>query len=66
MTFRTFTATPEAIQRARDLGLFGNTAQRLARAARRSAPFTSDLGNRRFLDLALTVAGGVVVWVNRV
>ena len=29
------------------------------------ATFTSDLGNRRFLDLVLTVHGKQVVWVNR-
>ena len=65
MSFREFTATPEAIERARDLGLFGDTAKQLVRAARRSAQFTSELGNRRFLDFVLTVHGNEVVWVNR-
>ena len=66
MTFKAFTATAEAIRQARLLGLYGDTAKRLSRAARRSAPFTSELGNRRFLDFALTVEGDRVVWVNRI
>ena len=57
MTFKAFTATGAAIKQARLIGLYGDTAKRLARAARRSAPFTSELGNRRFLDLALTTEG---------
>jgi hypothetical protein len=65
LNFREFSATPEAVTRARALGVYGETAKRLARAARRSATFTSDLGNRRFLDLVLTVHGKQVVWVNR-
>lgn len=65
MSFREYKATPKAIERARAIGLFGDTAKRLARAARRSAQFTSELGNRRFLDFVLTVHGDEVVWVNR-
>jgi len=55
MGFRTFVATEAAITRARALGLFGNTAMRLARAARRSAMFRGEEGNRRFHDFILTV-----------
>jgi len=65
MTFREFTPMPEAVTRARALGLYGDTAKRLARAARRAARFTSDLGNRRFLDFAITVDGNLITWVNR-
>jgi len=66
MTFKAFTATAAAIKQARLLGLYGDTGKRLSRAARRSAPFTSELGNRRFLDFALTVEGSEIVWVNRI
>jgi hypothetical protein len=65
MTFKAFQATGEAIRQARYLGLYGDTAKRLARAARRSAPLTSELGNRRFLDFALTVEGDRIVGVDR-
>ena len=65
MSFRQYRVVPEAVRRARDLGLYGDTAKRLARAARRSAPLTSELGNRRFWNLALVVDQDTVVWVNR-
>ena len=65
MKFRTYRVQPEAVERARALGLYGDTAKRLARAARRSAQFTGALGNRRFFDLILTIRGDQVVWVNR-
>ena len=65
MSFRTYRVTPEATRRGRELGLYGHTAKRLARAARRSAQFTGELGNRRFFDLILTINGDEVVWVNR-
>ena len=65
MGFRTFVATEAAITRARALGLFGNTAMRLARAARRSAMFRGEEGNRRFHDFILPVEGDEITWVNR-
>jgi len=65
MGFRTFTPTEPAITRARALGLFGDTAKRLARAARRSALFRGVEGNRRFQDFILTVEGEEITWVNR-
>ena len=65
MGFRTFVATEAAITRARALGLFGDTAKRLARAARRSAMFRGEEGNRRFHDFILTVEGDEITWVNR-
>jgi hypothetical protein len=65
MSFREYRVTKEAIARGRELGLYGETAKRLSRAARRSAQFTSELGNRRFQDFVLTVQGDEVVWVNR-
>jgi len=65
MSFRQYKVTPQAVARGREIGLFGDTAKRIARAARRSAQFTGEQGNRRFFDLILTVKGDQVVWVNR-
>jgi hypothetical protein len=65
MRFREYTATPEAVQQARSIGLYGDTAKRLARAARRACRFTSDVGNFRFTDFALTIEGNQVTWINR-
>lgn len=65
MKFRDYKATPEAIEQARAIGLYGDTGKRLLRAAKRSARFTSELGNRRFLDFVLTVEGDQVVWIDR-
>ena len=64
MSFRAYQATPEAIKQGRSIGIYGNTAARLARAAKRSAQFTGDLGNRRFLNFVLTLHGEKIVWVN--
>ncbi len=65
MGFRTFTPTEAAVSRARALGLFGDTAKRLMRAARRAAMFRGEEGNRRFQDFILTVEGDEITWVNR-
>ena len=65
MSFRVYRVSPEAVARGRELGLYGDTAKRLARAARRSAQFSGELGNRRFHDFVLTVRGDEVIWVNR-
>ena len=65
MKFREYKATPDAIRQGRAIGLFGDTAKRLSRAARRSAQFTSEFGNRRFGDFVLTVENDQVVWVER-
>ncbi len=65
MGFKAFQVTEQAIAQGRRIGLYGATDKRLARMARRSAPLTSDLGNRRFHDFALTVDGEKVVWVER-
>jgi hypothetical protein len=65
MKFRDYKATPEAIEQARAIGLYGDTGKRLLRAAKRSARFTSELGNRRFLDFVLTVEGDQVLWIDR-
>lgn len=65
MSFREFKPTPEAVRRARDIGVYGNTANRLVRAARRACKISHELGNFRFTDLALTIEGNKIVWVNR-
>jgi hypothetical protein len=66
VTFWVFTPTPAAVKQARQLGLYGDTAKRLSRAARRAAPFTSALGNCRFGDFVLTVEGEKVTRVDRI
>ena len=65
MKFREYNATPAAVTQGRAIGLFGDTAKRLSRAARRSAQFTGERGNRRFGEFVLTVENGQVVWVDR-
>jgi hypothetical protein len=62
---RTYEATPNAIAQARYFGLYGDTAKRLARMAKRSAPITSPYGNRRFHDFILKIAEGKVLGVSR-
>lgn len=65
MAFREFEVTPQAIEQARQAGVCGDVAKRVARMARRAAPLTSDLGNRRFDDYALTISDGKVLGVQR-
>ncbi len=65
MKFREYKATQDAIRQGRAIGLFGDTAKRLSRAARRSAQFTHELGNRRFGDFVLNVVGDQVTWIDR-
>ena len=48
MGIRTFTVSEDAIEMGREVGLWGDTAKRLQRMARRAAPVTSEHGNRRF------------------
>lgn len=56
----------EAASRGRALGLYGDTRKRLARMARRSAPYTGPNGeNRRFHEFVLTLEDQNVVWVDR-
>jgi len=55
MRYKTYQVSDEAVVQGRCLGLFGDTGRRLSRMARRAAPVTSDLGNRRFDDFVLDV-----------
>ena len=66
MSTKEFTATETAIREARSYGLYGATALRLRRMARRAAPYTGSYGNRRFHDFVLDVSDGVIRRVTRV
>lgn len=65
MSGREFQVSPAAVKRGRAAGICGNIEIRLRRMARRSAPFTSELGNRRFHDFVLAVRDGTIVDVAR-
>ena len=65
MRFRTYKATPQAVSQARWYGVYGDTAKRIARMARRAAPFTHDLGNRRFDQFVLEVEQDEVRSIHR-
>lgn len=65
MSRREFIVSEAAVREARSVGLYGETAARLKRMARRSAPFTSKHGNRRFHDFVLDVSDGVIRSVTR-
>lgn len=58
--------TPEAVRTARQIGVYGHTAKRLARMVRRSARITCASGNRRFGEFILDVNDDVVRGVTRV
>jgi hypothetical protein len=60
-----FRVTPEALQRGREAGVYGDTEKRLIRMAARSAPITHEFGNRRFQGFVLRVADGLILDVNR-
>lgn len=62
---REFTATPEALARAKEAGVYGNVQKRLQRMAARSAPFTHPAGNRRFQSFVLRIAGDQIIDVSR-
>lgn len=62
---REFTITDAAVRQGRDSGLRGDTKIRLQRMARRSAPVTSDFGNRRFHEWFMEVSDGAVRKVTR-
>jgi hypothetical protein len=65
MAYKEFQVSAEAVARGREIGVYGDTSKRLARMARRSAPFTGERGNRRFNDFILTTQGQSVIWVER-
>lgn len=63
MRYKTYQVSHEAVVSGRCLGLFGDTAKRLSRMARRAAPFTSEAGNRRFAEFVLNVVEDRVLGV---
>lgn len=65
MSIRDYTVSENAIQRGRDFGLWGDTAKRLRRMARRAAPVTSKHGNRRFNEWIMLVKDGTIQSVTR-
>ena len=65
MRFKQYRFTDVAIAQARDLGIYGNTIERLGRMLKRAAPLTSPQGNRRFQEFAFIVEGDLVVNVER-
>ena len=62
---RNLVITENAIVAARNAGLYGDTGKRLARMAKRAAPFTHELGNRRFNDFILRIVDGKLLDVTR-
>ena len=65
MRYKEYRVTDQAVKQGRRAGLYGETAKRLSRMARRAAPVTSDQGNRRFDDFVLTVTDDLVTGVAR-
>ncbi|WP_266032647.1 hypothetical protein [Brucella intermedia] len=61
-----YRTTPEAIERGREMGVYGDTEKRLIRMAARSAPVTHEYGNRRFQNFVLRVVGDLITDVTRV
>ena len=53
--------TPEVMDQARELGIFGNRETLVRKMARHSAPFTHPDGNRRYEGFILRVEDGMVV-----
>jgi hypothetical protein len=60
-----FVVAPEAIDQGRRLGVGEDVATRIARMARRAAPFTHPQGNRRFEDWVLRIDKGVVLAIDK-
>jgi|HigsolmetaAR206D_1030411.scaffolds.fasta_scaffold02265_10 hypothetical protein len=65
MGFRQYEVTEQAIRQAKAAGLCGDVEKRIARMARRAAPFTHEYGNWRFEDFVLFIKDGKVLDVTR-
>lgn len=65
MSIREYTVSQNAVAMGRDYGLWGDTAKRLRRMARRAAPVTSEYGNRRFNEWIMQVKDGTIQSVTR-
>lgn len=64
--YRQFTVSDRAFAKGEALGIDGDVEARIARMARRSAPYTHPDGNRRFEGFLLTVDGDTVVDIERI
>mgnify|MGYP001482880860 CR=1 FL=1 len=65
MGFRDYEITDEAVRKARLIGIGGDVRKRLARMAKRAAPYTSEFGNKRFENFVLRIVDGRLVDVTR-
>ena len=63
---RVVEVSPQALANAREQGIFGDAETRLMRMAKRSAPVTSEYGNRRFHDFVMYIVDGVMLDITRV
>jgi hypothetical protein len=61
--FRDYAVSAEARKQAQTLGIRGDAEARVARMARRAAPFTHRTANRRFGRFLLRIEDQTVVWV---
>lgn len=59
-----FTVTDEAVAKGRTFGIYGDTASRIQRMAKRAARITHDRGNRRFQDYVLAIENNMVTDIN--
>jgi len=64
-TYREYEVSAEALVQGKDLGFGPAAARRIAHMARRGAPVTHPLGNRRVDDFVLRVRGNVVLSIAR-
>jgi len=65
-SYREFEVSDELVERAREMGLFGNVRGRIKKMAHYSTPYTHPRGNRRFGEFVLTVGGGRVVSIEKI
>lgn len=63
---RKYKVADAVIRKARRYGVYGNTEARLSRMAFRSAPVTSEYGNRRFQSYVLLVENEDIKDVTRI
>ncbi|CAA2141497.1 hypothetical protein [Hyphomicrobium sp. ghe19] len=63
---RKYNVPESVVRKARRYGVYGDTKARLSRMAFRSAPVTSNFGNRRFQSYVLLVENEDIKDVTRV
>jgi hypothetical protein len=62
-SFRHYKVSAEARKQAQTLGIRGDVEARVARMARRAAPFTHPMANRRFERFIMRVEHENVIWI---